>query len=175
MYCRISPLAFSMAPFCHDEYGSVKYTLAPIASAIFLCAANSLPLSVVIVRMLSLKGFSISMTTSASSLESFPCFNFSMNSLLVFLSIRVTIACWLFGPTIVSISKSPNRFPSASLGLSSMPTLSGIWYLPAAPIGLLLCLSLCRRCLYRVPLFRLSILIHLYIVSCEILKPSFAR
>lgn len=24
IYCLMSPFAFSMAPFCHDEYGSAK-------------------------------------------------------------------------------------------------------------------------------------------------------
>lgn len=29
MYCRMSSLAFSMAPFCKEAYGAAKYTLHP--------------------------------------------------------------------------------------------------------------------------------------------------
>ena len=56
----MSLLAFSIAPFCHALYGSVKYTLTPIFSVISSCAANSEPLSVVIVFNLSLNGYSLS-------------------------------------------------------------------------------------------------------------------
>lgn len=49
-------------PFCHGEYESVNYTLVPMVSDIFLCAANSLLLSVVMERIQSLKGVSILMT-----------------------------------------------------------------------------------------------------------------
>lgn len=44
---RSKPLVFSFVPRCHGEYGSQKYTFIPVASASFLCAANSLPLSTV--------------------------------------------------------------------------------------------------------------------------------
>ena len=30
----MSPLIFSMAPFCYDEYGSAKYTFTPMLFAI---------------------------------------------------------------------------------------------------------------------------------------------
>ncbi len=29
MYCLIRRFRFSIAPFCHEEYGSVKYTVTP--------------------------------------------------------------------------------------------------------------------------------------------------
>ena len=34
MYCLMSPFTFSMAPFCHDEYGSAKYIFVPMLFAI---------------------------------------------------------------------------------------------------------------------------------------------
>ena len=61
MYCRISLLAFSMDPFCHEEYESAKKTrlgfLVPFGASaldIILWAQNSDPLSVVIERMVFL-------------------------------------------------------------------------------------------------------------------------
>lgn len=61
IYCRMSLLAFSIAPFCHDEYESAKNTrlgfLVPFGANAFEInrwAQNSEPLSVVIVRMVCL-------------------------------------------------------------------------------------------------------------------------
>ena len=49
IYCLISLFVFSIAPFCHEQYGSAKYTGTPKNLVISLCAANSGPLSVVMV------------------------------------------------------------------------------------------------------------------------------
>ena len=49
MYCGINLFVFSTAPFCHEEKESVKQTCTSNCAVIHLCAANSLPLSVVIV------------------------------------------------------------------------------------------------------------------------------
>lgn len=49
MYCLIGLLVFSTAPFCHEKYASVKNTGTPSLLVIHSCAANSLPLSVVVV------------------------------------------------------------------------------------------------------------------------------
>ena len=50
MCCLISLFVFSMDPFCHEEYESVKYTGTPLRCLlIHWCSANSLPLSVVMV------------------------------------------------------------------------------------------------------------------------------
>ena len=40
MYCLTSPFAFSIALFCHEEYGSAKYTGTPRDLLIISCAAN---------------------------------------------------------------------------------------------------------------------------------------
>ena len=42
MYCLISLLVFSTAPFCQKEYASVKNTGTPSLSVIHSCAENSL-------------------------------------------------------------------------------------------------------------------------------------
>ena len=47
IYCLMSLLVFSIAPFCHEEQGSAKQTTAPKCFVMSLCAANSGPLSVV--------------------------------------------------------------------------------------------------------------------------------
>ena len=48
MYCLISLFVFSIVPFCHEQYGSAKYTGTPKNFVMSLRAANSGPLSVVI-------------------------------------------------------------------------------------------------------------------------------
>ena len=49
IYCLINLFVFSIDPFCHEQYGSAKYTGTPKYFVMSLCAANSGPLSVVIV------------------------------------------------------------------------------------------------------------------------------
>lgn len=71
IYFRMSLFAFSIAPFCQEQYESAKYTLPfsrpPRLSirVISRCAANSQPLSVVIVWTNSLYGKSSLATTFA--------------------------------------------------------------------------------------------------------------
>ena len=43
IYCLISLFVFSIAPFCHEQYGSAKYTGTPKNLVMSLCAANSGP------------------------------------------------------------------------------------------------------------------------------------
>ena len=54
IYCLMSLLVFSIAPFCHEEQGSANQTTAPKCFVMSLCAANSGPLSVVMVFICSL-------------------------------------------------------------------------------------------------------------------------
>lgn len=144
MYCRMSPFAFSIAPFCHEEYGPAKYTGTPKLLLIISCAANSKPLSVVIVFIRPLKGMSSCFTVSANFLAFLPCFNFLMNSMFVCFSTKVTMAPQLPFPTMVSISKSPKRTPSTSFGLSLTLTRLGMTTrLP--PTGLARCFNLYRK------------------------------
>lgn len=120
IYCLMSLLVFSTAPFCQEEYESVKKTGTPSFLVIHSCAANSLPLSVVIVfSPFPLYGSSSLYTVFASGLAFFPCFNLSMSRKLVLRSIIVSMAL-LSLSTIRSISQSPNRLPSASFGRSCM-------------------------------------------------------
>ena len=49
IYCLINLFVFSTVPFCHEQYGSAKYTGTPKYLVMSLCTANSGPLSVVIV------------------------------------------------------------------------------------------------------------------------------
>ena len=158
MYCLTSPFAFSIAPFCHEEYGSAKYTGTPRDLLIISCAANSTPLSVVMDFIFPLNGISSCFTVSANFFAFFPCFNFLINSIFVCFSTKVTIAPQLPFPTIVSISKSPNRTPSTSLGLSLILTRLGMT-MRLPPTGLARCFNLWRQFLYREPPSFLSFLI----------------
>lgn len=139
MYCRISLFAFSIAPFCHDEYGSVKQTGVPSFCVIYSCAANYVPLSVVMVFTDCEQGESSLTTSLDSSSASLLYLSFETNSILVFLSTIVSITSLWFFSTIVSISKSLKRVPSASLGLSCMHSLFLMQGLQA-PTGLFLVL-----------------------------------
>ena len=94
-----------------------------------LCAANSGPLSVVMVFRMSLYGSSSSLTTFARDFDCFPNGSFCISSILVDFSTSVSMACWS-GSTIKSISKSPNLFPSTSLLLSWILNLSLIGRCP---------------------------------------------
>gem|GEM_PF-4392078 len=123
IYCLISLFVFSIAPFCHEQYGSAKYTGTPKNLVMSLCAANSGPLSVVMVFRLSLYGSSSFLTTFARGFACFPNGSFRISGILVDFSTSVSMACWS-GSTIKSVSKSPNLFPSTSLLLSWMLTLS---------------------------------------------------
>lgn len=118
------------------------------ALAISLCRANSEPLSVVMVNMALrfLYGASIEKTAFATSSAFLPLGSFRIRVISVFFSTRVTIAPWLFGPTIRSSSQSPKRSPLASLGLSSMKTLSliGPAFFPTARFR---CFRHWRQCL----------------------------
>ena len=49
IYCLINLFVFSIVPFCHEQYGSAKYTGTAKYFVMFLCTANSGPLSVVMV------------------------------------------------------------------------------------------------------------------------------
>ncbi len=88
-----------------------------------LCAANSGPLSVVMVFRQCLYGKSSFLTTFAKGFDCFPHGSFCISNILVDFSTSVSMACWA-GSRIRSISKSPNLFPSTSLLLSWMLTLS---------------------------------------------------
>ena len=121
-----------MAPFCHEQYGSAKYTGTPKNLVMSLCAANSGPLSVVMVFRQSLYGSSSLLTTFARGFDCFPKGSFCISSMLVDFSTSVSMARWS-GSTIKSISKSPNLFPSASLLLSWILNLSLIGICP--PLG----------------------------------------
>lgn len=119
MYFLISLLAFSIAPFCHAEYESAKLTTAlpsPLTArclVISMCAENSHPLSVVMVLTCFLYG-SNSPTTTLH-----PSSSLSTRMKFVKCSISVSIA-WSYASTIVFISQSPKRLPSASAGRSWM-------------------------------------------------------
>ena len=79
------------------------------------CAANSHPLSVVMVFNDSLYGNSSLHTTRAVGKALRPCSSFSMSMKFVGRSVSVRIAC-PYESTVVSISQSPKRVPSASAG-----------------------------------------------------------
>ena len=70
--------------------------------------------------------------TFTRGFDSFPNGSFCINNILVDFSTIVSMACWA-GSTIKSISKSPNLFPSTSLLLSWILTLSFIGRCP--PLG----------------------------------------
>ena len=73
-----------------------------------LCAANSGPLSVVIVFRLFLYGSSSFLTTFARGFDSFPNGSFCISNILVDFSTIVSMACWAGGDDQVhlKISKS---------------------------------------------------------------------
>ena len=125
MYFLMSLFAFSIAPFCHEQYESAKYTFPrtfpPLLSILVIsrCAANSQPLSVVIVWTNSLYGKSSLATTLAVGSAFRPHSSFSIIMKLVERSVSVTMAC-PNGSMIVSSSQSPKRLPSASAGRSCM-------------------------------------------------------
>lgn len=81
-----------------------------------------------------------------------------MNSMLVLCSMIVTIAQCPSFPMMVSISKSPNRLPSISMGCSAMPVLSGICIRFPTMVRFL-CFRRWRQCLYSSPPFSLSLYI----------------
>ncbi len=137
-----------MGPFCHGQYGSAKYTGTPNHFVISLCAANSGPLSVVMVFSLSLYGSSSLLTAFARGFDCFPNGSFCISNILVGFSTSVSMARWA-GSTIRSISKSPNLFPSTSLFLSWMRTLSLTGRCP--PLGDA-CISSCVLCARQVSL-----------------------
>ena len=152
MYCLISLFVFSIAPFCQEQYGSAKYTGTPKNLVMSLCAANSGPLSVVMVFRLSLYGSSSFLTTFARGFDCFPNGSFCISSILVDFSTSVSMACWS-GSTIKSISKSPNLFPSTSLLLSWILTLSLIGR--CLLLGRSLYFILCLVCLASSPVVSL--------------------
>ena len=93
------------------------------------CAANSVPLSVVMVLTGNPLPLHSLTTACASGTARFPESSFSMSMKQLFLSTKVTIAplpSLPSFPTIVSISQSPTVCPLACAGLSSMETRSGI-------------------------------------------------
>ena len=93
MYCLMSLFVFSMFPFCHDEYESVKYTCTFSFLAIHSCAANSGPLSVVMVLSPSpLYGSSSLHTVLASGMACLPCLSFSIRKRSLLLSTSVRMA-----------------------------------------------------------------------------------
>ena len=152
IYCLISLFVFSIAPFCHEQYGSAKYTGTPKYLVISLCAANSGPLSVVMVFRHSLYGSNSFLTAFARGFACFPNGSFRISGILVDFSTGVSMACWS-GTTIKSISKSPNLFPSTSLLLSWMLTLSLIGR--CLPLGRCLYFILCLVCLASSPVVSL--------------------
>ena len=135
---------------------------------------NSDPLSVVMVFIHFRYGSNRCTIILAASVAFLPWGSFLITSQSVLLSIIVTIAPLLFLPTMVSISKSPNLLPSASLGRSWILVRLGI-FMRASPTGLCLCFKWCRQFLYRFPPLALSLLIVLYIVSWEIFLPTNAK
>lgn len=76
-----------MRPFCHEEYASVKYTCTLSFSVIYWCAANSLPLSVVMDSRCSLKGKSSLQTVFATFMAFLPFLSFSISIRLVLISV----------------------------------------------------------------------------------------
>ena len=154
IYCLMSLLAFSIAPFCHEAWESAKYTrllsflpLVLNAVEMSLWEQNSEPLSVVMVLMDCRYGNSSRIATFARAVGFFPCGSRAISSMLVLLSVRVSIAPFLPFPTIVSISQSPNRFPFASAGRWWMLTLRGMFLTLVVRLGLpwRLYFILCRQ------------------------------
>ena len=151
MYCLINLFVFSIAPFGHEQYGSAKYTGTPKYLVMSLCAANSGPLSVVMVFRLSLYGSSSFLTTFARGFDSFPNGSFCISSILVDFSTSVSMACWS-GSMIKSISKSSNLSPSTSLLLS--------WILNLSLIGRCLPLGRCLISSYVLWVWQVPLLYH---------------
>lgn len=83
------------------------------------CAANSLPLSVVMVFKHFLYAKSFLTTAFATGPAFLPCGSFYIITKFVRRSTRTRMA-WPWPSTMWSISKSPKRLPSASAGRSCM-------------------------------------------------------
>lgn len=83
------------------------------------CAANSLPLSVVMVFKHFLYAKSFLTTAFATGPAFLPCGSFSIITKFVRRSTRTRMA-WPWPSTMRTISKSPKRLPSASAGRSCM-------------------------------------------------------
>ena len=120
MYFLMSLFAFSTVPFCHEAYESAKYTTTlsfPLMLSfldISRCAANSHPLSVVMVFNDSLYGNSSLHTTRAVGKALRPCSSFSMSMKFVERSVSVRIACphnplWCPFPNLPNASRLPLR------------------------------------------------------------------
>ena len=135
-----------------------------------LCTTNSGPLSVVIVFRLFLYGSSSFLTTFARGFDIFQNGSFCINNILVDFSTIVSMACWA-GSTIKSISKSPNLFPSTSLLLSWILTLSFIGRCP--PLGRCLYFILCLVCSASFPV--VSLWMMLLMDWWDTSMPSFMR
>ena len=121
MYFLMSLFAFSTVPFCHEAYESAKYTTTlsfPLMLSFFdisRCAANSHPLSVVMVFNDSLYGNSSLHTTRAVGKALRPCSSFSMSMKFVERSVSVRITCpyesplWCPFPNLRNASRLPLR------------------------------------------------------------------
>ena len=110
------------------------------------------------------------LTTFARGFACFPNGSFCISGMLVDFSASVSMACWS-GPTIKSVSKSPNLFPSTSLLLSWMLTLSLIGR--CLPLGRCLYFILCLVCLASSPV--VSLWIMLQMDWWDTFIPSFLR
>ena len=111
------------------------------------------------------------MTTLASGSGCLPSGCFSISIMFVLLSVSVTMAPLPSFPTMVSISQSAKRVPSASAGRWCMLTRSGIFLTLVVRSGLpcLLYFILCRQCEVSSPLS--SARIWRYMSSWEIFLP----
>lgn len=148
IYCRINLLWYSMHPFSHEEYEWAKNIFAFIRLAMSICSADSLPLSVVMDRILPIYGNDIKITISARALAFLPSGSFRAKVKDVLRSANVTIAPFPYLPTMVSISKSPGVEPFRSGGRSSIMVLffTALYGCVACRF---LCLSWCRQCFHR--------------------------
>lgn len=116
MFCRISLFSFSMAPFWHEEFGSAICIYIRIK-----CLAS--PLMMDEFRpIIGCCGFDVYLVRHkppdyrfCQSLGILPLVEFSHEQ-HVGRSMIVTIAQCPSLPMMVSISKSPNRLPSISMG-----------------------------------------------------------
>lgn len=113
IYCRMSLLVFSTAPFCQEESVSVKKIGILSMLEISLCLANSPPLSVVIDLRCFLKGLSSFMTVEATSSAFLPLGSFSIIKKRDIRSMMVRIKSFSF--CMRSISKCPNSSLSSTL------------------------------------------------------------
>ena len=113
-----------------------------------LCAANSGPLSVVMVYRQSLYGSSSFLTTFARGFNCFPNGSFRISGILVDFSTGVSMACWS-GSTIKPNSKSLNLFPQLPCffhGCSPFPWLEDVYSWDDA------CTSFYALCAWQAPL-----------------------